>query len=314
MKKGAVEILTATLDEQIGEQIRDRPDIGLVAGELIDLIELSDGPTVLLSGWSASSFLWQSLYIESGEIHAGVNRGEAVLGEALAKVMQLDVGGVICILGRDFKVRAVSKSKGAMNNNSVIIHLADMQALTGKQKRVTVFHIRLHDAAYHEQLEDVLKHLHEDFPGIAFTETGEIANTNKMLELFRAIAWGTSAIALTMCALVVLNTMLMSVVERKREIGIFSALGWHPFRIVMMIAIEALTITFLGSITGAVLGVFGLNRIVASTVLSAYIETQVDATVILQTLGAAVALGTLASLYPAWKAALVNPTEALRHE
>jgi putative ABC transport system permease protein len=160
----------------------------------------------------------------------------------------------------------------------------------------------------------VLSTLNSRFDTLIFQETREIADNNKILQLFRAIAWGTSSIALTICVFVVLNTLLMSVTERKREIGIYLALGWQSSRVMVMIGMEALMITIAGGLIGVVMGSGGLHLLVGATELRAYIEPRLDVWVITETFLASVLLGTIAGIYPAWRAIRISPTEALRYE
>lgn len=311
MRKGSVEILTGSIDESLGDRLLKHPSVKRVSGELIELITIKDKATLLLAGWNEESFLWQSLNIISGDLSEGVNRGEVVIGEGIAAVLKLSVGDSIPVLDRFFRIRAISRSRGVLNNNAIILPLLDMQALSGKQGRVTVFHLRLHDK---EDISASLKSLHTKFPRLLFSASGEIGSNNQMLELLNAIAWSTSVIALSMCILIVINTLLISVTERKKEIGILSALGWRPQRIVRLVVIEAMIITLLGSISGAIIGSFGLLWISKSTMLAGYIQPELKMEIIPVTLVVAVMVGVLSSLYPGWKAATSNPVDALRYE
>ena len=194
------------------------------------------------------------------------------------------------------------------------MRLDDMQKMTGKTGRVTVFNLRLRQTENRRQVANLMNELTKRFDGLVFQETRDIADNNKILQLFRAIAWGTASIALVICAFVVLNTLLMSVTERKREIGIYCALGWSSSRIILMIAIEALIITFIGAVAGCLLGSAGLHWLVRATELRAYIEPHLDVRTLIETILAAIGLGTLACIYPAWRAVRISPVEALRYE
>ena len=246
MGKGSAEILTATLDQTLTEELSQVDGIRDVSGELIDLIQVDNGATVLLTGWSDRSSLWKSLHLDKGEALSGLKPGHVALGESIAKALRHNVGDKISINGTPFKIEAIHKSRGTLSNNTIIMPLSEMQKLTGKTGQVTVFNIKLARIDDWEAVMRVLSTLNSRFDALTFQETREIADNNKILQLFRAIAWGTSSIALVICVFVVLNTLLMSVTERKREIGIYLALGWQSSRGMVMIGMEALMITIAG--------------------------------------------------------------------
>jgi len=314
MRRGAAEILTATLDEGLGEKISMVKGVLAVSGELMDLSQLDTGSTVLLTGWPDHSNLWNTLDIGTGGKPIKLDNGEVIVGQSIAAAMGYKLGQELGISGREYRIRAFSKSKGTLNNNTIVMRLDDLQATMGKSGRVTVFNLMLKQIDDQDHVAEVIKQLNNAFEGLIFQETSEVAYNNKILTLFTDIAWGMSSIALLICTFVVINTLMMSITERKREIGIYCALGWKPARIILMIGIEAIIMTMLGGIAGCIIGGFGLHWLVCTTELRSYIETSLDARLIFETLLASVLLGTVASLYPAWRATQVNPTEALRYE
>ena len=107
-----------------------------------------------------------------------------------------------------------------------------------------------------------------------------------------------------------MNIMLVSVTERTREIGIRMSVGARGRDILTQFLIEALVLSLLGGIIGIVLGVGG------STAISAFAKwpTIITAFSILLSFGFSIAIGIFFGFYPARKAAMLNPIDALRYE
>jgi putative ABC transport system permease protein len=110
------------------------------------------------------------------------------------------------------------------------------------------------------------------------------------------------------------NTMMASVYERTREIGILRAIGWRQTRVIRMILMEASLLSIVAAALGSLAGLlitWGLSRapVVAGTVVPS-----IDFQVIGLGFGIAVLIGLLGAAYPAFRGARLVPTEALRHE
>jgi putative ABC transport system permease protein len=134
---------------------------------------------------------------------------------------------------------------------------------------------------------------------------------------FRAaegMAWLTSAVALIVGAIGMLNTMAMSVFERTGELGLLRAVGWRKRRVIRMILAEAEVL----SVSAAVLGTLAarlLTRFLANVgPTRGLIEGRFDPDVIARGFLVAVLLGLVGALYPALRAASLAPTEALRNQ
>jgi putative ABC transport system permease protein len=116
--------------------------------------------------------------------------------------------------------------------------------------------------------------------------------------------------------LAVLNTLLISVVERRREIGILRAIGTSRRRLRRMIAIEALAIGMVGGLLGVLFGLSGhYVAVLGFTRLVGYkVRYQLLPVPLLLAAAAALVIALLSSVLPGWRAARVNVVEAIGYE
>jgi putative ABC transport system permease protein len=150
----------------------------------------------------------------------------------------------------------------------------------------------------------------------------EIMTQEQFLKIFSrfsltvtAILFGVVGVSLVVGGIGIMNIMLVSVSERTREIGVRKALGAKNRDILWQFLIEAITLAVLGGIVGLVLGyVTGLFAREAMLVFIDFPPVYVPLWACLLSLGFSGAVGLISGLYPAWKAARLDPIEALRYE
>jgi putative ABC transport system permease protein len=314
VKKGAVEIMTASIKEDIGDELSRFDGVQAVAGELIDLTQLDSGHTALLSGWSENSYLWKTVKLKDGSLPGPNVSNGVILGQAIAERLKKKPGETIRIRNHEFVVTGIFKYKGVMSNSSIIIPLRVMQDFSHRTGKVTEFNLRIKHIDNPEKLSAIKSELANKFPDLSFQETSELAENNEVLKLLRAVVWGVSIIALLMALVIILNTILMSVTERTREIGILLAIGWRQGRVLAMLMFEGLLLSVFGSMVGTLMGVGGLHWLTKHPRLQGFIEFEITTFLLIQVIVAAVVLGIFGSFVPAWRATKLNTVDALRYE
>ncbi len=312
-RKGTVEILSATLDEQVAPEIARVPGVAEVTGELLDLIDLDNGEMMVLAGWPASSPFWNSLRLTAGRLPAPGEANTLILGQASADALGKKPGMTLTLGEREFHIAGVFAQRDTLANWGVVMPLSCLQALVEKQGRVTVFSLRL-DSSAPSFVSRVIEDLRRAFPGLSFTETTEVSENNSLLRVLRSTAWVVSLIALSIAVVVIINTLMMSVLERTREIGVLRAVGWRSSSIFALVAAEGILLTAIGTMAGIGLGLATLHWVLTMSPLRGMLESGLSARIIGEVFAAALLLGSFGSLYPAWRALQLDPIQALRSE
>ena len=154
-----------------------------------------------------------------------------------------------------------------------------------------------------------------------FSIADELKEIRKGFLIVDSILGAIGTIALIVAALGIANTMVMSILERTREIGIMKAIGASEGEIKLIFFVEAAVIGAAGAVFGLLLG-FGVTR-VANLVVNARLLPEGEAAVnlfyfpswlILGAFGFSIVISLIAGLYPAVRAAGIDPVEALRHD
>jgi putative ABC transport system permease protein len=163
-----------------------------------------------------------------------------------------------------------------------------------------------------QQTKDLLIRRHgnrEDFTVIS--QGAMLSAFTTILKILTAVLGGIAGISLLVGGIGIMNIMLVSVRERTREIGIRKAVGARRRDILAQFLLESVVLSSLGGILGIAVGIGGAS---ALSLLSAYLPTRVSLWSVLLAFGFSAAVGVFFGVYPARRAALLDPIQALRYE
>jgi len=314
IKKGSVEILTTVLDERLAGQLRAQPGVTNVMSSMGDVVNLDTGQMAYVAAWSEEGGFWTTLPITQGKRPGPGDYASAVLGQTLAETLGKRPGDRIELEGQSFLVSGISKQASVIDDRSIILPLLSLQRLLGREGKVSGFHIRIDHPEKPARLAEMRDRLAAAFPELAFVEAGEMATHTALTNLLRAMAWASSTIALVMAFVIVLNTLLMAVTERTREIGLLSAIGWKPSRILATIVLEGVMVAAAGAVVGVAAGLLSLQLMIHHPAVGGFLQPDVTPVLLLQSVVLVLVVGALGGLYPAWRATHMRPMELLRGE
>jgi putative ABC transport system permease protein len=312
--RGVVDILSSSIDEDVVAAMSRVEGVAAASGELADMVDLNSGEMIVVAGWPINSYLWESVELEAGSIPGASNPNGVVLGKEAAKTLGLKIGDRFAIRTMQFNLSGISTSAGVMRNHAMLMNLRSLQELNNRFGKVSTINFKLKDSTDAVKTAATIARLRHQFPDFVFTEAVALAKNNKILALFHAMAWATSTIALFIGLVVVMNTLLMSVMERTREFGLLAAVGWSERRILSLVLLEGLLLAAAGGLLGCLGGIAGLYAIADSPHMQGLIEPDVSGWLFLEVTVATLVLGCAGSLYPAWRAIRQRPAEALRYD
>ena len=306
--------LPAAFDAKLGAEFAAMPEVSSVASLLTDMMGIEEASTVLVFGWELPSYLWDHLKLRSGAWPEPGVRGQLTMGSLAAETLGKKVGDKVQIEFEEFRVAAVFDSPALIENGAVIMPLEDMQRVTGREGKVNFINLRLRGGTGAAGIAAVRARMADKMKGFSALEGGEVAGHNSGVEVVRAMSWATSWIALVVGAFGVTNTVLMSVFERVREIGILLAIGWRRRRVMVMILLESLILSLCGGVVGTLIGLLATTVLEHTEMLRGRLQADTGPSLYLTALAVAVGLGLTGGLYPAWRASRLQPGEALRSE
>jgi putative ABC transport system permease protein len=229
----------------------------------------------------------------------------------MADSLHKGVGDSIDLSGSRFKIQGIYTSGISWEEMGGVISLRDAQVFVGRPRKVMLLSVKLHDPT---QAEAVTQKINTQFPVVYAALSGEFVSQLPDMKNSNGMSSGMSIMAIFVGGLGVMNTMLMAVLERTREIGVLRALGWRRKQVLGMILRESLLLAFLGSILGVIFG-FGLGWALGLTPwYGDAIKLNWSVELFGRALLVALVLGLVGGIYPAYRATRLQPVEALRYE
>jgi putative ABC transport system permease protein len=309
-RRGIAEPFGGTMPQTLIPEIAEIPGVAAVSGQMMSFAATDNDDHVIAFGWAADSFYWPDVPLLKGRLPNPAERRAALLGKDIARTLNKDVGDDITLLDEKFHIIGITNYSSIINRNAVIVELSDLQELTFRTGAVTFISVRLERPESSNGADQVAKAI-ESLADLAVTKSGNVLSNDSLIGLLNAVSTSMAWVALLMGVLMVLNTLLMAVLERTREIGILSAIGWSKLRVMGALVIEGFILSVLGSLAGIVLGIVGSRLLSEAPAIGRYIAVRPTIGLIAATAVAAIALGVLGSFYPAFFATRQSPAAAL---
>ena len=301
----------SAIDQRVGARIAALPQVEAISGVVITVASTEENPLLIVFGYHPREFAIRHFHVVEGSpLVAG---RQAIVGRRMAEAMGLEVGDTLRLAESNFRVVGIFETGVSFEDSSVVIGLREAQALAGKPHQVTWYAIKLRTTSL-EEAEMMRDYLNEHFPEIQCSISSEFVEMMPDMKTGNQMVTQVSFLAIFIGVVGMLNTMLMSVLERTREIGVLRALGWRRRQVLEMILRESLVLGLLGWAGGILLGMglaWGIQQI---PIINGMISVRYEPMLFVQAVVIALVAGVLGGLYPAWRATRMRPVEALRYE
>jgi putative ABC transport system permease protein len=235
---------------------------------------------------------------------------DLLVGSEAADKLGLDLGSSVLIKDEKFQVVGVIESTGSQDDNLAFMSLPLAQGLF--DKRGTVAMVEVAALCKNCPISEIVRQISAELPDAKVTAVQQVVQGRMdTLGRFRQFSLVISGMMLLVGSMVVFVTMMSSVNERTREIGIFSAIGFRRSHIMRIILLEALMVSIAAGIIGYGVGIGG-TRMVLPLVAGETGHFALDPLIGAGAVFLSVIIGLAASLYPALTASRMDPNEALR--
>ncbi len=275
--------------------------------------------------------------------------GVVIMTSNLTDYFGVAVGDKVEIYGENFKVVGIYEpsGQGSTEARALYMNITDAQTITSNTGNVSRLDLYAENASDVNDITDVIKVAYSDLTVTTYEDrlsnlesmqeryTENLNNAQSTLSQTQTIATQEIIISVVATSLIVLFMMLYTVRERTKEIGTFKAIGFTNLNVMSQFLLEGVLLSLIAGAVGIAIGYVAAPTLSSLLLPSASSSSGLRPTgasmfgvttfgqtsavtltpqLILMAFGAAVLLGALGSLYPAWRAAKIRPAEAMRYE
>lgn len=300
----------SNINERVSEKIAALPEVQNTSGVLFTAIVMPDtGGFFVLQGYEPGSVAIQRFKIIEGKYLA--TNHQIMIGSMMAEALHRHPGDTLDLSGVRYKVVGIYQSNVSWEEMGGVVSLRDAQSFTGRPRQVSMLAVKLQDPS---QAQSMVDQINREFPAVHASLATEFVQQMPDMKSSGAMLNSISILAILIGGVGMLNTMLMSVFERTREIGVLRALGWRRRSILGLIMREALLLGLLGGVAGIGLALIMATMIQNAPMIGKAMAPVWEWDIFARAILIAVVLGLVGGLYPAYRATRLQPVEALRYE
>lgn len=312
------------MPQSITEQITKEPEVEEVTAMLMQAVfdpnKGESGGYSAYLGVDPATFPQMKSFLEfkQGGWFTDPEAMEAVLGYEAAELEQREVGDLLLIAEKNVEVKVVGilKRTGTQDDGTIFLPLTSVQKIFGIKDELTGVGIKVKKEADIGQFEEKMYKL----PDVQVVSLSQVKQTiMTLVSTAKVMVFSIALIAILISVVGVINTILMSVMERLQEIGILKSMGATAWDIFKLIWLETLILCVSGGIIGTALAMATakLTEVLIRQLLP-YAPSGglvlINLPLVILTFGVVILIGLLSGVYPSWKAGRVRPLEAIRSQ
>jgi putative ABC transport system permease protein len=323
LQKDCPSPVLSNLPEAYGEKIEQIPGVKVVVPEILfpalsiegkSPFQLRISETFVLIGSDLRKALKLqrcAVYREKllrGRIIRPGDSTQIMVSERAVTIFKKDLGNTLQIYGRTYEIVGVFETGVFFLDHTLLLPIEQVRAISKKgEGRVSDFFIETESIEDTERVSRAIMAMLPDVDARSSSEWGdELWKLMGDVDLFLV---AISSVAIVVGAIGVLNTMLMSVMERFCEFGILRAIGWNRWDVVRLVMLESLLLGLTGGITGCILG----RLLVGISGFMLPLPPVAGPGLLAGAFCLALVLGLLGGIYPAYRASRLNPIDAIRY-
>ena len=310
--KGASSPLASRLTPAEYRQLKKIEGIDALPTLVIGAIKTPDTPYFLIAGISSLEPLLNSLGLIDGRLFHP-KKNEILMGRRAMKRWNLKLNQKISLSDSEqFIIVGTYVTGSRIFDKGAVLSLSAAKRLLKREENVN---LALAHIAPGYQPEKVMAAIQNSIPGVSVLKSKDILSEIRLFQVVDQFAWSLSSIALIIACVFVINTLMMSIYERTKEIGILMAVGWSRWMITRIIFSESIILCLLGGIFGDLIGllfifIFSISDITGLDWTSATLSPAI----IVHSFALTLLLGLVSAIHPALVASRLSPAQAIRYE
>lgn len=309
---GASDLTFSRVSEDRLDDLRAEDEIAQVEGANIGMTQLGDNPFFMVLGLTPEGAEFGGFTITEGQMF-DPDSDQVILGKVASASLEKGVGDSVEIFGIDYDIVGVYESGEQIQDGGAAMSLQTVQRGTQSEGFVTLAFVQ---AAEDADIAGLTKRLDAQWEGelVTIKNVDEISRTDQGAEIINGATWMISALAVIIGGIGVMNTMIISVFDRVREIGVLKAVGWRRRTVIFMVLGESILLGLGSVVVGSVFALAVLIPLSNVDVVRTFLQPSYSIGLWGRATAVAVLVSIVGGLYPAWRAANLSPVEALRYE
>jgi putative ABC transport system permease protein len=311
-RNGSSDLTFSTLTAADIQKVEDYPEVAHVSGVLLAFSKVGSNPYFTQVGIDPNDLDFFDVPIVEGRRLAPGARDEIMLGPEAAEQLNARVGDQVEVRGETLTVVAIYRTGAVYLDGGGVLPISTVWEYERKEGLYTLLYVKVRPGT---DLAALTARIEDDHPDLATLRgVADYGKVDQGFQIIDAVNLGISILAVFIGGIAVMNTMVMAVFERTREIGILRAVGWRTRRILQMILGEALLLCIIAAVFGSVVAVLLTRFIVLLPTIRAFISPEYTPDVFVRGILVGVGVAVLGAIYPAYRAARFSPAEAIRYE